>query len=768
MKKKKYLALLGALALMTACNPAANSSSSFEPWVPPVCDESFNYASLANRARKDTYTTYTTYLPSTLNYTKTMQSENAQHIANFIDGLVEHDRFGNLVPCLATDTGTPSDNFKTWTFTIDASKNAQWVKQDGTPYTSATRRSALVMAKDFKDNLKIVLNSTTASESAYLPVLIIEGAEQYNVVTYEWNSVNQSIPGESDLVKWDKVRRNLLYTKDSLGNDLLPTGCTAEDIRDILNFEHVGVDVDNVSNTITYHLTNSADYFPTMLTYLPFLPICYEYYEEKGGAGDEAFGSKNNILFNGAYLLDERTSNKISYRKNPLYWDVDSVKTEKVEYLKLPEQLGYDYARVQYEMGNIDAFGVNSFDVDGWNKYVVGSDGAGTILDPHNELTYSQESTGVDSTFFFYLNLNRNTETNTLSPLTTNQIANANKAFKYSYVRDAIFSALDLEAYNARNGVELLEQQQQQLNTYIPKNFISDDSGKDYFEYLLDAYQEKHTGTSREDAEKALGPGQVHQISLEDSVAKTASALAKLKEDDPSVTYPIVVEYTTFYGDVELRYYDDLFIEYTNRRLNGCITNTQYPDENNLKVCGDGEAKILIKANEKIQTSQNYITVSNTGDYSLFISGWGPDYGDPMTYAHTMVKGGDMAKHLGIGLKDELSNETNELLETYGEMVQKANNIVSSTPEQKSLRYKSFAEAEIYLLEETQLMKPLYQPGQGYSCTVSKFIPYRSPRSGYGLSGDKLKGMEILTEPLTSCERQRLRTEWINERQASI
>ena len=81
---------------------------------------------------------------------------------------------------------------------------------------------------------------------------------------------------------------------------------------------------------------------------------------------------------------------------------------------------------------------------------------------------------------------------------------------------------------------------------------------------------------------------------------------------------------------------------------------------------------------------------------------------------------------------------------------------------------KAFAEAEIYMLEELALMKPLYQTGQGYSCSISNFIPYRSPRAGYGLSSDKLKGMEILNEPLSACKRKALREEWIAEKENSV
>ena len=328
--------------------------------------------------------------------------------------------------------------------------------------------------------------------------------------------------------------------------------------------------------------------------------------------------------------------------------------------------------------------------------------------------------------------------------------------------------ALDLEIYNARNGQEILEQQQGQINTYIPKNFVADDSGKDYYEYLVDAYSEKYSVT-REQADAKLAPGQVSLSTLEDSVAKVEAAIEQLKVDDPTITYPIMIEYSSFYGDQTTKDFDELFIEATNERLNGCVTEDAFNVKNpDLKVC-NGNEKVKVVPNKKILSTTNYLTVSNTFDFTLFISGWGPDYGDPMTYAHTMVQGGDLADHFGIPEKGaKFSQETQEKLDIYGEMVENANKIVSSTPEKKVQRYKAFAEAEIYMLEELALMKPLYQTGQGYSCSISNFIPYRSPRAGYGLSSDKLKGMEILNEPLSACKRKALRLEWIAEKENSV
>ena len=748
MKKNKTLILLGVLGVLAGCTTPTNPS--VQEWVPAQCEDDFGYASLEGKERKKEYSTYLSAMPTTINYAKTMQAENGNHIANFVDGLVEHDRFGNLIPCLATNTGTPNEDYTEWTFELDLNKRSTWVRADGTYYAD-------VKAEDFKTILKVVLNAKTASESAYLPLLVIDGAEEFveatNLYYNEYGSVS------------DQNVREKQTISALVGKGYLPKGATSEDLHSLLNFEKVGVVIDG--NKITYKLTQAADYFPTMLTYLPFLPLNEDYYNDNFNL----FGARTEILYNGAYRLTTRNDTMIQYTKNDQYWDADNVHVEKVTYRKIGENLPMSFAREEYEAGKIDGFTLTSFDTEGWNKYVKGVDGKGHIQDPHHDLTYSQENQNVDSSFMFYLNLNRPTNNPSgFSQLNAAEISNTSKAIQYSYFREAIFDALDLNLYNARNGQDIIEQQQEQINTYIPKNFVSDNSGKDYFDYLLESYAKKHSVTT-EQANEVLGAGRVNMISLDESVQQVKDALAKIEQEGVKLNYPVQIEYTGFYGDTTTRDFDLLFLEATNERLNGCVIDETYQNYENshLKVCNKNDIKVQLVPNTKILTVQNYLTVSNAFDYTLFISGWGPDYGDPMTYAHTLVQGGDMADYIGIPEKGaKLSAETQEKLDTYGEMVENANAIVSSTSELKSQRYAAFADAEIYMLEELQIIKPLYQSGQGYSCSISNFIPYRSPRAGYGLSSQKLKGMEILKEPLSACERKALRVEWLAEKEDSI
>ncbi|MDU3124749.1 MAG: hypothetical protein E6703_02975, partial [Finegoldia magna] len=105
MKKGKILTLAGVALLATgvlaACsNSTSNSSSS-------GADQAFNYIYEVD--------------PENLNYLISSKAATTDLTANLIDGLLENDNYGNLVPSMAED----------WT-----------VSKDGLTYTYKLRKDA--------------------------------------------------------------------------------------------------------------------------------------------------------------------------------------------------------------------------------------------------------------------------------------------------------------------------------------------------------------------------------------------------------------------------------------------------------------------------------------------------------------------------------------------------------------------------------------------------------------------------------------------------
>ena len=68
---------------------------------------------------------------NSLDYTFSSRSSNSDHFANFIDGLLENDEYGNLKPALAKSWEVSDDGL---TYTYHLRKGVKWVDSEGNDY----------------------------------------------------------------------------------------------------------------------------------------------------------------------------------------------------------------------------------------------------------------------------------------------------------------------------------------------------------------------------------------------------------------------------------------------------------------------------------------------------------------------------------------------------------------------------------------------------------------------------------------------------------
>ncbi len=764
MKKKQLLISVLALATLVGCD---NGDSGY----PSYYDGDFHgYADLneTDYPRKKSYTSYISTIPATLNSTTTNQENDSSHIVNFIDGLVENDRFGNIVPALAT--GAPEINEAKDEYTYHIKEGVKWVQYNGEQYKDKT-----VKPSDFLTAAQYALNFQNSAEGYYLLALIIEGANEY----YQATRLNYELKSLPDNIRYTRIGDSMYrqgYADHVLSED---------EVSEILQFKKIGIYADDVAMTLKYKLKQRADYFPTMLTYTAYLPVQADFVEE---VGFNNYGIDNtHILYCGAYLLSEQDTagTRMVYKKNPEYWDLDSVKVDTITFYTLPTEISKTFARDKYNAGEIDSFALSEEDKAGWEEYVTGKNGTGTIEEPANPLAFSNFGEGSKSPFIFYLNQSRDTDyrgvyNSSLSKYVKNTsveaaIENTNKALKYSYFRQAVLDSLDLDVYYYRFSIKNEQiRSQYAINTYTPTNFVFDDNGKDYFEYLVDAYVKKNNVTKEEATTKLeqMNPT-ASKLSLEESQRRIKEACEQLKKDDPSITFPVYLEYAGIYYDTEQRSNDEFFVEACNEAFNGIIFDENMQVNAELsKVYGydasDDDVLVRVINNSNIGDATVYTNISDFHAFSLFVSGWIPDFEDPLTFLNTATLNGDMAKHFGTAYtrdvaEENLSAETLAKFDHYDELVKRAD----AEFEDKSKRYSLFAEAEIYLLQEMGILRPVYMTGLGYQVSVSNIIPYRSPRAGYGSSNDKYKGMELLYSPLTARQRAVLKAEWEYERAES-
>ncbi len=208
--------------------------------------------------------------PVSFNYLNGQQANNIQHVANFVDALLEHDRYGILRPALA-ESWKASDDFTVWTF--DIRRGVKWVTSDLETY-------AEVKAQDWVDAMKYMLdNKSTLTH-------LIDGF----------------------------VKNAGAYLRGK-----------------ITDFSQVGVKAAG-DYVLEYTLEKPTPYFDTMLTCNAYYPVNGEFLRSKGV--DFGKVDKNGILYNGAYVLSKYTSKSvIEYDANPGYWDKDHVYIKHVKYM---------------------------------------------------------------------------------------------------------------------------------------------------------------------------------------------------------------------------------------------------------------------------------------------------------------------------------------------------------------------------------------------------------------------------------------------------
>ena len=206
--------------------------------------------------------------PTTFNYLLDYYADNTAIITNLVDGLLENDNHGNLIPSLAEDWSVSSDGL---TYTYKLRKDAKWFTADGEEY-------APVKAQDFVTGIKYAVDNKSQAIDL----------------------IQNSIKGLNDYI----------------------TGADSD-------FSKVGVKAID-DQTVEYTLTRPEPYWNSKTTNSILFPVNEEFLNSKGK--DFGTLSPDSILYSGPYLLKDFTSkSSIEYVKNPHYYDHDKVSIEHVK-----------------------------------------------------------------------------------------------------------------------------------------------------------------------------------------------------------------------------------------------------------------------------------------------------------------------------------------------------------------------------------------------------------------------------------------------------
>ena len=226
--------------------------------------------SACGQSNTDTSTYSSTFSanPTTFNYLLDYYADNTAVITNLVDGLLENDSYGNLIPALAEDWSVSADGL---TYTYKLRKDAKWYTADGEEYAS-------VKAQDFVTGIKYAADNKGQA----------------------MDLIQNSIKGLNDYVT-------------GVTNDFSTVGVKALD-----------------DYTVEYTLTRPEPYWNSKTTNSILFPVNEEFLKSKDK--DFGTLTPDSILYNGPYLLKDFTSkSSIEYVKNPHYYDHDKVTIEKVK-----------------------------------------------------------------------------------------------------------------------------------------------------------------------------------------------------------------------------------------------------------------------------------------------------------------------------------------------------------------------------------------------------------------------------------------------------
>ena len=246
----------------------------------------------------------------TFNILYTQRQEDSENLTSLVDGLLESNPKGELVPCIAEEWGS-EDGGLTWTFKVR--EGVKWVDVNG-------NEKADCNAQDFATGLEWVLNFyKNDSNNTAMPIEMIKGAKEY----YE-------------------------YTK-TLSEDEAKALTAGEGSK---FREMVGLETPD-DHTVVYHCVTEKPYFDSLASYVALYPLSQGMVDELGGADAVKAMNNENMWYNGCYTMTSYVQgNEKVLTKNPKYWDTECKRFDTVTYKMVESN---DIVYQMYENGEVDS-----------------------------------------------------------------------------------------------------------------------------------------------------------------------------------------------------------------------------------------------------------------------------------------------------------------------------------------------------------------------------------------------------------------------------
>ena len=472
-----------------------------------------------------------------------------------------------------------------------------------------------------------------------------------------------------------------------------------------------------------------------MTTYSILWPINAEFLESKGSE----FGAvtPDSILYNGCYLLTSLVpAQEVRFEANPNYYDAANVFVKNVV--------------VTYSDGSDPAQNFNMF-VNGEVTSTTVNQSLPEVKAKADELYPDSQyiSMTTATSYWGAFNWDRQMYTlyNDTSVSTTSKETDAQKADTKAAILNANFRRAVYAAYSA-HAVEAIARGEDLAdgairNTLVPYTFQTTSDGRSYGSIV-----EKYAAELVPEYEGInLNDGQDAWYNPE--LAVTFIEKAKEELGDTISEWPIHIDVPVYAASENQK-------------------NMQLAMKNSIEeAIGDYVVIDLqfLEGNSSVYYSAFYN--QPTGEENsidlVFGAGWGPDYGDPLTYLHCFdIKDGDMLNYSGINnVSQGQSEQQIEVLKTLGlEDVQAV--VDEATLATGDERIELFAKAEAMLLTNG-ILRPYSTSGA--SLAVSKVKPFSAAYGLYGQASYNVvpyfKYMQLLDEPVLADDYYAAKEAWL-------
>lgn len=497
-------------------------------------------------------------------------------------------------------------------------------------------------------------------------------------------------------------------------------------------WEDVGIKADG--NQLTYTLTGPCGYFDGMTTYSILWPINAEFLESKGS--DFGAVEPDSILYNGCYILSSLVpAQEVRFDANPNYYDAENVFVQHVV--------------VTYSDGKDPAQNFNMF-VNGEVTSTTVNQSLPEVVAKAAELYPDNQykSMTTATSYWGAFNWDRqmyalyNDPSVSTTSKTDAQKADAKAAILNADFRRAVYAAYSAHAVEA---ITLGEEHADGVirNTLVPYTFQTTSDGRTYGSIV-----EKYAAELVADYE-GIDLNDGHDAWYNPELAKTFAERAKEELGDSVSEWPIHIDVPVYAAS-------------ENQKNMQLAMKKSIEDAIGEYVVIDLQ---FLEGNSSVYYSSfyNQPTGEDNSIDLVFGAGWGPDYGDPLTYLHCFdVHDGDMLNYSGINIKSQgQSEEQKAVLETLGlnEVQEVVDQATAATGDE---RIELFAKAEAMLLTNG-ILRPYSTSGANIS--ISKVKPFTV---GYGLYGQAaynqvpyFKYMQLLDEPVTAAEYEAAKEAWM-------